>query len=176
MIRILAVSGSLRIASSNTALLQAAVLAAPPGVEVSLYRGIGDLPHFNPDLEGFGQDPAPVLDWRAQLAAADAVAISSPEYAHGVPGSLKNALDWVVGSGELVDKPIALWNASARSTFAPAALTEILTTMSASVQPPLTIPLMGKEWTAEKILANPEFALALRTAAAALAGRVQRGA
>jgi hypothetical protein len=82
----------------------------------------------------------------------------------------------VVGSGELVDKPVALWNASARSTFAQAALTEILTTMSASVQPPLTISLMGKGWAAGKILANPEFAAALRSAVESLAGRAQRGA
>jgi chromate reductase, NAD(P)H dehydrogenase (quinone) len=75
-------------------------------VEIILYDGVSRLPHFSPDLDGENA-PAPVADWRAQLKTSDGVLISSPEYAHGVPGSLKNALDWVVGSGEFVEKPVA---------------------------------------------------------------------
>src|SRR5690349_783719 len=97
--RIFAISGSLRASSLNTAVLQAAVALAPPGVEIVLYDGLSRLPHFNPDVDG-EIALAPVADWRTRLRAADGVLISSPEYAHGVPGSLKNALDWVVGSGE----------------------------------------------------------------------------
>src|SRR5690349_21363282 len=104
--RILAISGSLREGSSNTAVLQAAAALAPLGVEIILYDGLGRLPHFNPDLDGENA-VAPVAEWRARLQSADGVLISSPEYAHGVPGSLKNALDWVVGSGEFVNKPVA---------------------------------------------------------------------
>ena len=93
--RFLAISGSLRLASSNTALLRAAALVAPEGVEIILYRGLGDLPHFNPDLEA--AEPPSVTEFREQVRISDGLLISSPEYAHGVPGVLKNALDWLVG-------------------------------------------------------------------------------
>src|SRR5438105_3807739 len=104
--QILGISGSLRRVSSNTALLRAASLLAPQGVEITLYDGLGDLPPFNPDLEG--AEPPSVLDFRARIQEADGVLISSPEYAHGVPGVLKNALDWLVGSEkiEIVGKPV----------------------------------------------------------------------
>src|SRR5450432_4339141 len=127
--RILAVSGSLRASSSNTALLRAAAALAPPGVAVTLYDGPGNLPHFNPDLDGETVPPA-VKDWRRSLQASDGVLFSVPEYAHGVPGVLKNALDWVVGSGEFMDKPAALFNGSPRGTYAQASLTETLTAMT----------------------------------------------
>ena len=107
--RILAISGSLRASSSNTALLQAAAALAPQDVEVVLYDGLGDLPHFNPDLDGETVAPA-VSSWRSKLRDADGVVFSVPEYAHSVPGVLKNSLDWVVGSGELADKPVTLFN------------------------------------------------------------------
>ena len=91
--KILAISGSLRTQSSNALLLQAAVRLAPEGMSVTLYQSLSELPHFNPDLDG-GRLPATVRELRALLAAVDGVLISSPEYAHGIPGSLKNALDW----------------------------------------------------------------------------------
>jgi len=97
---LLAISGSLRAASSNSRLLDAAVALAPPGVQVIRYDGLGTLPPFNPDVEADGL-PAPVGQLRALVARADAIVISSPEYAHGVPGSLKNALDWLVSGVEL---------------------------------------------------------------------------
>ena len=91
------------------------------------------VPPFNPDLD---TDTAPVgvVRFRAALEACDAILICSPEYAHGVSGVLKNALDWIVGSGELMDKPIALINASGRATLAYASLRETLTTMSGRVR------------------------------------------
>ena len=127
----LAISGSLRAVSSNKALLRAAALVAPPELTVTLHDGLAELPQFNPDHE---LDPIPsVLHLRAELQAADAVLISSPEYAHGVPGALKNALDWVVGTGELVEKPVALLNASPRATIAFASATSVgQTSMSSS--------------------------------------------
>src|SRR5512138_474853 len=127
VVRVLAISGSLRAASSNTALVGAAVLLAPGGVEVSAYQGLADIPPFNPDLDT-AVPPAAVVRFRDALVGCDAILISSPEYAHGVSGVLKNALDWVVSSGELIDKPIALVNASARSIHAQASLRETLTT------------------------------------------------
>jgi NAD(P)H-dependent FMN reductase len=131
-IRVLGISGSLRGASSNSAIVRAAARLAPDGVEVSIYGELADIPAFNPDLDT-GDVPAAVARFRAALQASDAILISSPEYAHGVSGVLKNALDWLVGSGELIDKPIAVINASARATHAHAALCETLTTMSGHV-------------------------------------------
>jgi NAD(P)H-dependent FMN reductase len=174
--RILAISGSLRAASSNTALLRAARTVAPAAVEVVLYEGLGEIPPFNPDLDGEEPHPA-VADWRARLREADAVVISSPEYAHGVPGVLKNALDWVVGSGELVDKPMALFNPSPRSTYAQASLVETLTVMSARLVAAgsVTLNLATNRLDAAGLAADPEIAAVLRDALVALAGSVAGG-
>ncbi|HEY6141757.1 MAG TPA: NADPH-dependent FMN reductase [Thermoanaerobaculia bacterium] len=130
--KIVAISGSLRARSSNAALLRAAARVAPPGVGVTMYEGLGALPHFNPDLDEEGSTPpAPVAALRRLLIEADAVLISSPEYAHGVPGVLKNMLDWLVSTGELVGKPVALLNASpAGGAYAQASLLETLRTMN----------------------------------------------
>ncbi|GGD01179.1 NADPH-dependent FMN reductase [Undibacterium terreum] len=171
-IEILAISGSLRTHSSNTALLHAAAQLAPAGIAVSVYDGVGDLPLFNPDLEG--QEPVSVLELRRQLRVSHCVIISSPEYAHGVTGAIKNLLDWVVGSGELVDKPVALLNASARATWSHAALTEILTVMNARLIPAasLTIPLINNAVTLEDILSNGDQVATLRLALSALSNAV----
>ena len=92
--RILAISGSLRSRSTNTELLVALASLAPADVVVELYDGLDRLPHFNPDLEA--TEPEAVMDLKRRLASADGLVISSPDYARGVPGSLKNALDWLV--------------------------------------------------------------------------------
>lgn len=126
---VLCVSGSLRAASLNTALLTLAAACAPPGLHLHLYTGLGQLPLFNPDLEP--KEPAPVVQFQQAIAQADAVLIASPEYAHGVSSVMKNALDWTVASGVFVDKPVVLWNASPRATIALAALQETLAVMSA---------------------------------------------
>jgi NAD(P)H-dependent FMN reductase len=133
-------------------------------VAVALYEGLADLPAFNPDLEG--AEPSSVLAFRAQLKGADGVFISSPEYAHGVPGSLKNALDWIVGSGELVDKPVAILNASPVATYAQASLTETITVMSARVitEASLTIPIQGKRLDETGIAADPRLSRLVLTA------------
>jgi chromate reductase, NAD(P)H dehydrogenase (quinone) len=86
VIRLLAISGSLRAVSSSTTVLRVASALAPPNVEVEVYEGIGSLPHFNPDDED--PLPAPVADFRAHIQRAEGLVICSPEYAHGVPGSL----------------------------------------------------------------------------------------
>jgi len=107
MMRILAISGSLQAQSKNLALLTAAATVAPPGVDVVVFDGIRDLPHFNPDIEAMSV-PESVLRWRQALAASDAVLIASPEYGFSLPGVLKNAIDWVIGSGELEGKVVAI--------------------------------------------------------------------
>ena len=102
-INILAISGSLRKSSTNTALLHAAANLAPSHVTVIYYEGLNDLPHFNPEID-MDIVMAPVELWRSQLKAADAVLICTPEYAKGVPGVLKNALDWIVSSGGVYEQ------------------------------------------------------------------------
>ncbi|HEV7526955.1 MAG TPA: NADPH-dependent FMN reductase [Acidimicrobiia bacterium] len=105
-VHLLLISGSLQRRSANRALLDVAARHADGTARVSSYDGIGDIPHFNSDLDA---DALPsVAEWRRAIAEADAVLIASPEYAHSLPGSLKNALDWLVGSGELYEKPVGL--------------------------------------------------------------------
>src|SRR5580698_3078664 len=118
-IRLLAISGSLRKASTNRALLGAAALLAPAGITIAIYDGVAALPHFNPDLD-VDPLPAPVIDLRAQVGAADGLLFSSPEYARGVPGSLKNALDWLVSSDVFPGKPVAFFHASERGVVSQA--------------------------------------------------------
>lgn len=166
--KILALSGSLRAASSNTNVLLAAMRLAPPELEITLYRGIGDLPHFNPDVESVSVPPI-VAELRAQVEEATALLICCPEYAHGVPGSFKNALDWLVGIG-LNGKPVGLINASPRSTYVHASLTEILITMGANMVAgaSVTVPLMGRPLDEAAIASHPEFSALLRGGLTAL--------
>jgi NAD(P)H-dependent FMN reductase len=108
-VRILAVCGSLQSRSSNLELLRVAAAAAPRGVEVVRFEGLRDLPHFDPDLEAAGAPaPAPAVEWRRAIAASDALLVACPEYGHSLPGVLKNAIDWVIGSGELERKIVAV--------------------------------------------------------------------
>jgi len=166
-LRLLAISGSLRSASSNTSVLHALQAIAPAGVIVSLYDGLGDLPYFNPDLDGETDTPPPsVGQLRTEIGQADGLLISSPEYAHGVPGVLKNALDWLVSSLEFPSKPVALINISPRSTFVHASLSETLTTMSASLiaDPAFTISLPRKGMDVAGMLADPQITQCLHAA------------
>jgi chromate reductase, NAD(P)H dehydrogenase (quinone) len=171
--KILAISGSLRAASSNTAILKAAQQLAPANLEVVLFEGLGGLPHFNPDLEL--EPPATVLEFQELLKASSAIIISSPEYAHGVPGSLKNALDWVVGSGELVGKPTALFGVTARGAFAQASLRETLTVMMANLieDACIEIPLPSRNSTAIEIADHPDCSSVIKTALEALARQLE---
>jgi NAD(P)H-dependent FMN reductase len=174
-LQLLAISGSLRAAASNTAVL-VALAAIDPAVRIVLYQQLAELPHFNPDLDREGEPPPPVVGaLRAQVGRADGLLISSPEYAHGVPGSLKNALDWLVGSLEFPGKPVALVNIAPRSTFVHAALGETLRTMSATLvaAPALTLALPRSRMTAADMLADPAVAPALRAALAAFTSAIR---
>jgi len=113
--RILALSGSLRAGSYNTALLRAAAAAAPPEVEVVLYDGLADVPAYDQDLDAAAETPAAVERLRRAFADADAVLIATPEYNGSIPGFLKNALDWVsrpLATNPLRNKPAAVVGAS----------------------------------------------------------------
>ncbi len=161
--QLLAFSGSLRRASTNTAVLEALGRLAPVGVEIVIYREISALPHFNPDDDGDTPPPA-VISLRKLVGSSRGLLIAAPEYAHGVPGALKNALDWLVASLEFPDKPVALINAAPRARHAQEALREILTTMSARLisEAFAPAPLTGENGDADRIVANPELAQALR--------------
>lgn len=166
MKRFLGLSGSLRRMSTNAALLRAMAANLPEGVALDLYDGMGDLPIFNPDREG-EHTPQPVLDLAAQVRQAGGLIIACPEYAHGIPGGLKNLLDWLVSRDEIPFKPVLLLRASSRNDISHAALQEVLRTMSVALMPDtgLSIHLLGKTPAEiEEILAAADMRLALRGA------------
>lgn len=148
------------------------LLLAPPHITVTHFEGLATLPAFNPDLDEEGMTPpAPVENLRSQVANADALVICSPEYAHGVPGSLKNALDWLVSVPDMVAKPVALVNVSPRSTYAQASLAETLRTMSMHLVPdtPWLVRLPERGMTSVAIAADPALAAPLQDCLTALA-------
>ncbi|HEX4849148.1 MAG TPA: NADPH-dependent FMN reductase, partial [Puia sp.] len=116
--KILCIPGSIRNDSSSFALIRAIPQLVKNPIEFILFDGLADLPHFD------GSEPAPenVARFRSLIAASDGVIICSPEYAFGIPGSLKNALDWTVSSGEFDQKPVAIITASSQGEKAHAAL------------------------------------------------------
>lgn len=155
MVRILAISGSLRAKSSNTAVLRAAMQLAPPGMTIDLFEGMAHLPLFNPDLDASDDTlPAEVVALRAKIADYDGLLIACPEYAHGVPGPMKNLLDWLVGSLTFPEKPVALFNAAAHASHAQAQLRETLRMMSGRFveSGSATIPLPNNTYDTKAIL------------------------
>jgi chromate reductase, NAD(P)H dehydrogenase (quinone) len=175
-VRLLTISGSLRRASTNTAALEALARLAPEGVKVLVYGDLATLPPFNPDDDvEDGPKPGPVETLRALVGASDALIIAAPEYAHGVPGALKNALDWMVASETFAGKPVALVNTSPRAFHAQASLREILSTMAARVMPEAFAELSfgGRLVTADEILADSSSARRLREALGALIQALQ---
>ncbi len=174
---IVAISGSLRAASTNTALVRAAAALAPEGMEVTVYGGLGDLPHFSPELDG-EDAPAAVQSLRGLLGGADGVLICTPEYAFGMPGSLKNALDWLVTSGELWRKPVVALSASPSALGGEKAHAALLLTLSALearvvADGSLTIPFVTTKVTKSGDVADPATAQALRESLAELALAVE---
>jgi NAD(P)H-dependent FMN reductase len=170
--KILALSGSLRQASINAALLRAARQLAPPMLDFTVFPGVGELPLFNPDLEA--DLPPAVCRLHAAVAEADALVIASPEYAHGVTAVIKNVLDWLVSFEPFVGKPVAVLNASPRAHHADAALRETLRTMSALIVEPasVSIPLLGTKLDDAGMVADRAVAAAITGCLAALSSAV----
>lgn len=162
---VLAICGSLRAQSSNLAVLQAARQLAKPAMEIVIFDGLADLPHFNPDLDG-DRPPKAVATFREAIGKTQGLLISSPEYARGVAGVLKNALDWLVSSTEFPGKAVAVINASQRATHADAALRLTLTTMSANLveDASIMLPLLGRNLDAGGIAADADLASPLALA------------
>jgi len=178
LLNIIAISGSLRAASTNSALVAALARNAPPGCRVTVYDGLGRLPIFNPDDEG-ERTPAEASKLIDAVTHADGVIVSCPEYAHGVPGGLKNALDWLVSRDAAVSKPAMLVHASPRSLFARAALAEVMRTMSFALYEgaALEIVLLGKKPVEmEMILVEEANQRAMREAVQGFVGFIRANA
>lgn len=131
MINVLGIAGSLRRESRSKALLSALELSCPQNITFDVDDLVGQLPLFNPDQEKSPVEP--VIQFFRQTELADVIVFSTPEYAHGVTGSIKNALDWLVGFEPFALKPVAVLNPSHRAFHADAALKEILSTMNAKI-------------------------------------------
>jgi chromate reductase len=159
----------LRQRSVNGAALRAMARLAPfAGMEIVFGTGPGDLPHYNHDLDG---DPCPdkVMQFRREVELSDGLLLAMPEYAHGMAGAFKNALDWLVSSLAFPEKPVALINTAPRASHAQAQLREVLTTMSARIIEPaaVTLPMQGRDLDDAAIAADPDLSTLLRSSLAA---------
>ena len=141
--KLLAISGSARAQSTNTALLSALADLAPSDIEIEVFAGIGDLPVFSPDREGEAT-PEIVRAFQHKIAEADGIIIASPEYVRTLPGGLKNAIDWLVSGEHVIGKPIVLTHASHRGDDMLQTLRTVLSTISSNFNPGifLRVPVM----------------------------------
>lgn len=140
-IKVLGISGSLSPTSAGTAILKKLAELSSDDISFSLSESIGNLPHFSPHLDNENL-PESVSLFRKSLQRADVIVICTPEYAHSIPGSLKNALDWVVSSGEFVNKPVGVISTSpsgAGGKLANDGLVYLLNVLSAKVQEKLVM-------------------------------------
>ncbi|MVM41341.1 flavoprotein [Spirosoma sp. HMF3257] len=176
--KFLAISGSLRAASTNTSLLRALAELAPSTVTITLYDGLDDLPHFSPERD---IDPAPeaVATLRAQLREADAVIICTPEYIHGMPGVLKNMFDWIASSGEFVYKPVGVISAGPSDTGgsrAHAALFHTVDVLTANLpeKASLIVPFVRTRLDPAGRITDPILAQELREVVSALVEAVEQ--
>ncbi|WP_370676847.1 NADPH-dependent FMN reductase [Pleomorphomonas sp. PLEO] len=149
--KILAISGSARHASTNTALLRALQAIAPEDITLDVFNGVGDLPVFSPDLEGSNL-PDSVGAFLAMVSQSDGLLISSPEYVRSIPGGLKNAIDWLVSGDQVVGKPIALVHASHRGDDMLSILRTVLSTISSNFNRDLFFRLPVMKETPDAIL------------------------
>ena len=175
---ILAFSGSPRPGSTVSHLLRVAAAAAPAGVAFQFFESTLDLPLFSPDLDGPNDLPPPaVAALRQQLQTADAVLLATPEYAYGMPGSLKNALDCLVSTGSFYGKPAGVLSASPSVLGGERARSGLLLTLEALgaavvLAASFAVPLVRAKLDAAGTITDPAFAAQLRTAVAALAAAV----
>ena len=117
----------MRADSTNTIILKTLGSLLPSDITFEIFEGLDEIDHFSPGL----LDTEPVTRFKKAIQKADAIVISTPEYAFGVPGTLKNALDWTVGTGELNDKPVSAISASPLNSGGNNALASLLLTLTA---------------------------------------------
>src|SRR5678816_1106529 len=130
--KVIAISGSARKDSANLRLIKAIDDLTREKFETFVFEGLTELPHFNPDLDT-DHPPEAVTNFRTLLKNSDGILICTPEYAMGVPGTLKNALDWIVSSGEFSGKPVALITASTSGLKAHESLLDTLQIIDARI-------------------------------------------
>ncbi|WAC14286.1 NADPH-dependent FMN reductase [Dyadobacter pollutisoli] len=160
---ILGISGSLRPDSTNTVILRAFEAFLPANTNFKIFHGLDEIPHFSPGLD----DTAAVTAFKTAIQQADGVIICTPEYAFGVPGTLKNALDWTVASGDLNDKPVSAVSASPLNTGGEKALASLLLTLTAlgtrkNDDSSLSIPNIKHKIDANQQVSDQETLVALR--------------
>jgi NAD(P)H-dependent FMN reductase len=172
--QILAISGSLRAGSSNNIILQAVAAMAPAGITFTPYEELAEIPPFDDNPE----TPPAVARFRRFLQDADGIFICTPEYAFGVSGVLKNALDWTVSSGELVNKPLALVTAATGGEKAHAALLLTFTALSAAIPPGggLVISYVKSKLDGNRGIKDPETAGQLQQVMNALVAAMRAAA
>lgn len=161
--KLLAISGSARLESTNTALLRALAEVSP--VKVDLFYAVQQLPVFSPDLEGDGTPPS-VAAFIKSIDQADGLIISSPEYVHAIPGGLKNAIDWLVSGEVIIDKPVALIHASHRGDDMLAALRLVLGTVTPAFHEQIFLRISLVSKSPDEVMAfmrQPENAAQLRS-------------
>lgn len=161
-LKLVALSGSLRHSSYNRSALEALMMLSTNVADINIVP-LGNLPLFNPDRE---QDNIPeVVTLKSHLKAAYGLIISSPEYAHGISGVMKNALDWLVSGEEFVNIPIMLINTSPRATHGQQMLREVLVTMSGVIieKSCVAIPLLGTTLDARGIVTHSQLSALLKT-------------
>ena len=174
---ILAISGSLRVASTNTSLLRALAELAPTPVTVTLYDGPDDLPHFSPERDT-DSPPEAVARLRMLLWEASAVIICTPEYIHGMPGVLKNMLDWMASSGSFVHKPVGIISAGPSDmggSRAHAALSHTMDVLMAKTpeKASLIVPFVRTKLDAAGHVTDPVLVQELQDVVSALAAAVE---
>ncbi len=177
-IKILAISGSTRKQSSNHLLIKALATLYKERITIDLFEGLTELPHFNPDLDmDHSLAPAPVADFRARIQAADAVLICTPEYAIGVPGTLKNAIDWTVSSMEFSKKPVALITAGTSGYHAHKSLlgTLLIIESRISEEMQVVIPAVKTKINNEPVITHMDTLLRLEQLMTALIAAVHAG-
>ena len=133
--KILAISGSIRKNSSSLAVIDEVASLLPSNIHLELFDALADIPAF----DGRDEDPESVKIFKSKIKEADGVLICTPEYAFGVPGALKNALDWTVGSSDFYDKPVALITASSQGEKGHESLQHTLKAISAKLHPDTTL-------------------------------------
>ncbi|MHA4843491.1 NADPH-dependent FMN reductase [Flavitalea antarctica] len=173
--KILIVPGSLRNNSSSHKLIPAVSKHFPANYETRVFAGTGELPHFND-----ADEPSDaVVEWRKTIADSQAVIFITPEYAYGVPGTLKNALDWIVGSGDFVNKPTMLITAATGGEHAHESLLAILGALTAPPAPgcALLISFIRSKLDEQGNIKDPELELkigeAVKTLLADISNRKQ---
>lgn len=178
-LRVLGISGSLRRASFNSALLRAAQELVPKGMEIAVFD-LKDIPFYNGDVEAEG-DPEPVIALKRAIRDADGVLFTTPEYNHGISGVLKNALDWASrdrGAGSLMGKPAAIMGAGGQAGTARAQL-QLQQTLAETgalvmVKPGVLVPFPSRKFDPEGRLIDDDTRGFVRRHLEALAQWIER--